>query len=57
MRKRLLSYYLDTDSTAVKLRWIKDGIDDYIKASRREVEEIEDSSCELVAKQEAKKEG
>ena len=56
MRKRLLSYYLDGDTTVNKLKWVREGLEEYVKASRNEVEEIEDSSCEVIPKEEPKKE-
>ena len=56
VRKRLLSYYLDEDATAMKLRWVREVIEDYRKVSRDQVEEIEDSSCQVVAKEELKRE-
>ncbi len=40
VRKRLLSYYLDSDTNAMKLRWVREVMEEYIKASRLEVEEI-----------------
>lgn len=56
MRKRLLSYYQDKDRNAMKVRWVFEVINEYINISRNEVEEIEDSSCEVIAKQELKAE-
>jgi len=40
VRKRLLSYYLESDTNAMKLRWVREVMEDYVKASRLEVEEI-----------------
>lgn len=56
VRKRLLSYYQDKDRNAMKVRWVFEVINEYICMSRNEVEEIEDSSCEVIAKQELKAE-
>lgn len=56
MRKRLLSYYQDKDRNAMKVRWVFEVINEYLNLSRNEVEEIEDSSCEVIAKQELKAE-
>ena len=56
VRKRLLSYYQDKDRNAMKVRWVFEVVNEYISMSRNEVEEIEDSSCEVVAKQELKAE-
>ena len=40
----------------MKVRWVFEVVNEYISMSRNEVEEIEDSSCEVVAKQELKAE-
>ena len=53
---RLLSYYQDKDRNAMKVRWVFEVINEYLNLSRNEVEEIEDSSCEVIAKQELKAE-
>lgn len=56
VRKRLLSYYQDKDRNAMKVRWVFEVVNEYLNLSRNEVEEIEDSSCEVIAKQELKAE-
>ena len=52
----LLSYYLEKDTTAMKLRCVRESLDDFVRLNRGDVEEIEDSSCEVVAKEEIKAE-
>jgi hypothetical protein len=52
VRKMLLSYYVDGDTTGMKLRRVKEVLEEYVKVSREDVEEIDDSSVEVVAKEE-----
>ena len=33
VRKRLLSYYLEGDTTVKKLRWVREALEEYVKAS------------------------
>jgi hypothetical protein len=56
VRRRLLSYYLDRDRNAMKVRWVFEVVQAYVELSKQEAEEIEDSSCEVVPKQELKAE-
>ena len=56
VRKRALSYYLDKDTNAKKLKWVMDAIKEYTIQSYNDVEEIEDSSCEYLPKEELKAE-
>ena len=48
VRRYMLSYYLDRNTNAVKLREVDKVVRDYLTASRNEADEIQDSSCEEV---------
>ena len=52
VRKCLLSFYLDKDVNAVKLREVGKVVLAYLDISRLDVEEVADSSCEVVMKEE-----
>lgn len=55
-RKRLLTYYLDHDRTAPKVREVFNAVKEFIENSKEEVEEIDDSPGEVAPKQEMKAE-